>query len=84
MRLPAGLDQDVTAFTDFLSRLAENTCEEDQTMDKTQAGYRAFATRIVTRGTMGIESAHPRTKHGVEKAVILTVAAVVAFLIAHH
>ena len=53
-------------------------------MDKTQAGYRAFATRIVTRGRMGIESAHPRTKHGVEKAVILTVAAVVAFLIAHH
>lgn len=58
--------------------------KEDQTMDKTQAGYRAFATRIVTRGTMGIEPAHPRAKHGVEKAVILTVAAVLAFLIAHH
>ena len=53
-------------------------------MDKTQAGYRAFATRIVTRGTMGIETGHLRTKHGVEKAVILTVAAVALFLLAHR
>jgi hypothetical protein len=53
-------------------------------MDKTQAGYRAFATRIVTRGGVGIEKTPTRTKHGVEKAVILTVAAVALFLIGHH
>ncbi len=54
-------------------------------MEKTTAGYRAFATRIVTRGTFTAEhAAHPRIKHTVERALLLTVVAVAFFLLAHH
>ncbi|MCL4461204.1 MAG: hypothetical protein M1297_05760 [Nitrospirae bacterium] len=53
-------------------------------MEKTTAGYRAFATRIVTRGTLTAEHAHPRVKHVVERAVLVTIVAVVFFLLAHH
>jgi hypothetical protein len=57
---------------------------EDRDMEKTTAGYRAFATRIVTRGTLTAEHAHPRVKHVVERAVLVTIVAVVFFLLAHH
>ena len=55
-----------------------------RTMEKTTAGYRAFATRIVTRGTLAAENSHPRVRHAVERALLLTVVAVVFFLLAHH
>ncbi|MGL3711318.1 hypothetical protein ACSYAY_10760 [Leptospirillum ferriphilum] len=75
----------VTAFTDILFRLSENVSMEDLKMEKTTAGYRAFATRIVTRGTFTAEhAAHPRIKHTVERALLLTVVAVAFFLLAHH
>ncbi len=77
--------ESVTAFTDIFSRLSENVFMEDLKMEKTTAGYRAFATRIVTRGTFTAEhAAHPRIKHTVERALLLTVVAVAFFLLAHH
>jgi hypothetical protein len=74
----------VTEFTDIFFDLSENRRQGGIDMDKKTAGYRAFATRIVTRGAFTAEQTHLRVRHTVERALLVTVVAIAFFLFAHH
>ncbi|AIA31813.1 hypothetical protein Y981_08330 [Leptospirillum ferriphilum YSK] len=65
-------------------RLVGKWGQGGEEMDKKTAGYRAFATRIVTRGAFTAEQTHLRVRHTVERALLVTVVAIAFFLFAHH